>query len=757
MMIRHQAISQLCKGLFDFAFPAEWVKAALVLSFFSTMVVIGVFWYLNRFTKKPYFSIWTAGWMFFALWLMAAIQLEESPQAPFAVWVRQACIGICALCMSWGSFEMTGAWQRTRRELAGGILFLLLWSYYAAYHASAPWVTLPLFGLLATASIYTGSLYFRMRHRYSGAGMLATGFIAFGTLLFCRPFIESGPPLMLTINYLVTSVLGIFIALGMVVQVLEQGREQNETLVVEFKRGMAARRLLEQEVSVSEQKYQALFDSASDAIFLVDLETLNILEANAASAHFLGDNPSARTGRQNFADLCPSLRGMDGTLLQNKRVFDDVFGPSKEFLMTRPNGTAVVCEGSANLVQYNQRPVLQLNIREITERKRLEQQLHQSEKLSALGQLVAGVAHELNNPLAVIMGYSQILSKQTGDDPKLKGDVVKILRESERAAKIVRNLLTFARPHDPQMTTVNLNRLLANVLETHAAEFEVNGIALRQQLQPDLPSTVADPHQLEQVFTNILLNALQVLQDQQGPRVIEVTTELHERTLRVMFTDSGPGIAPEIINRIFDPFFTTKPPGKGTGLGLSISHSIIHEHRGKIWVQSEGGKGAKFFIELPMVARTAPEAEPSTLTPANSPAHSKRLAAYRLLLVDDEPGILEVLATVLGESGFTVDTAANGNQALEQISQHRYDLIVSDLCMPGVDGEALYKRLRESDPELAGRIVFLTGDTVSTKSRTFLEWTGNRWFSKPFSTAELEEVITNFVCGRTEVVGATQN
>ena len=744
-MTTHQPNPYLWADVFDITFPAEWVKAALVLSFFSTAVVIGVFSYLNRFTKKQYFSLWTAGWMFFALWLAAAIQLEESRYSQFLVLARRACIGICALCMFWGSFELTGSHRRSRRELAAGILFIIVWSYFAAYRVLDPlWVTIPVFSLLAWASLYTGSLYFRMRRRYSGAGMLATGFMLFGIQLLFRSFVENGSPFLLTISYVATSVLAIFIALGMVVQVLEQGREQNETLVEEFKRGMAKRRLLEQEVSVSEQKYQALFASASDAIFLVDLETLDILEANQSTSRFLGDNPTTQAGRRNFLDLCPSLRATDGSLLENKRRFDEIFGPSKELLMTCFDGSTVACEGTANLVQYNQRPVLQLNIREITERKRLEQQLRQSEKLSALGQLVAGVAHELNNPLAVIMGYSQILSKQNSQEPILKTDIVKILRESERAAKIVRNLLTFARPRDPEMTTVDLNRLIASLLESHEAEFEVSGIVLRSQLQPDLPSTVADPHQIEQVFTNLLLNATQALQNHNGPRVIEVCTELHERALRVTFTDSGPGIAPEIISKIFDPFFTTKPPGKGTGLGLSISYSIIHEHNGRIWVQSECGHGARFFVEIPLVTRTTEESL-TALPPVRQSERSRQAATYRLLLVDDEPGILEVVATVMKETGYSVDTANNGNEAWEHIGKHHYDLIVSDLCMPGVDGEALYKRIRESDPALAGRIIFVTGDTVSVKSRTFLEWTGNRWFSKPFNIGELETVVSNFL------------
>src|SRR6266478_3814293 len=215
-------------NMFSLSFPPEWVKAALVLSFFSTGVVIGVFAYLNRYTKKSYFSLWTSGWMFFAVWLAAAIQLEESPDSPFLVLVRRACIGACALCMYWGSFEMAGSLRRNRRELGFGMLFVIVWSYAAAYVVRDQlWITLPVSALFAGASLYTGALYFRMRRRYSGAGMLAAGFILFGIQFLFRPFVEHGSPFLLTVSYVATSVLAVFIAMGMVVQVLEQGREQN--------------------------------------------------------------------------------------------------------------------------------------------------------------------------------------------------------------------------------------------------------------------------------------------------------------------------------------------------------------------------------------------------------------------------------------------------------------------------------------------------------------------------------------------------
>ncbi len=743
----HQALE------FDLTLPPVWMKGALVLSFFGTSVVIAVFGYLNRYTKKPYLHLWTSSWAFFAAWQAASIFLVDEPDNELLLMLRRVCTGSAAMCMFWGGFEMTGS-RRSRRELAFAIILIIVWSYIATYRMDELlWATVPMAALLGSASAYTGSLYFKLRRRYSGASMLATGFFLFGLDLVSRPFVERGSPFLLTVCYLVATLSALFIAVAMVVQVLEQGREQNETLLEEFKRGMNKRRVLEQEVIVSETKYRALFDAATDAIFLVDLESLEILEANQAAAIFLGDNPTGCVGR-SFLELCPALHAPGGTLLEQKRIFDEVIGLSKEFPMRRFSGTIVPCEGTNNLVQYNRRPVLQINIREITERKQMEEQLRQSEKLSALGQLVAGVAHELNNPLAIIMGYAQLLTKQSATDAKVKSDVVKIMHESERAAKIVRNLLTFARPRDPQMITVDLNRLIAGILETHESEFEAAAIKVTAQLSPHLPSTVADPHQMEQVFTNLIVNAVHALQNHNGQRRILVTTAQHEQTLRLIVADNGPGIAPEILSKIFDPFFTTKPPGKGTGLGLSISHSIIHEHRGRIWVQSEVGKGARFIVELPLIVRTA--ATDPVEAPPVAAVRDPQAATRRLLLVDDEPGILEVLAIVLGEGGYLIDTANNGNEALDHLSQHRYDLIISDLCMPGVDGETLYRRVLDMDPELAGRMIFVTGDTVSSKSRTFLEWTGNRWFSKPFNIGEIEEVVHNFLTGDADLV-ATQD
>jgi PAS domain S-box-containing protein len=724
-------------------FDPGWARSALVLALFSTGVVVGVFAYLNRYTKKSYFSLWTIGWIFYALWLGVCIGQDESPGDPILILIRRACIGVSALCMAWGSFELTNKGRR-RSELLYGLALIAVWSYVAAYRVREQvWITVPVFALLAVASAYTGALHLQFRAHNRGAVLLGWGFVIWGIHLafFCvQPLLSE---YALVVGYFVSAALALFIAFGMIVYVLEETRTRNDDLLNEVNQGVATRRLLEQEVTVSEQKYRALFEAAGDAIFLVDLETLDVLLANEKAEFFLGlstaDGPQA-----SFLSLCPSLPYRHGNLLENKKMIEELIKPAGEFQIVRHTGSVVLCEGSVNMVQYNQRPVLQINLREITERKQLEQQLRQSEKLSAFGQLIAGVAHELNNPLAVIMGYAQILVKQDAGPARPHNELHKILHEAERAAKIVRNLLTFARPREPRMEPVDINRLLTTIIETHEGELESSSVQCHLCLAANVPRTMADPHQVEQVVTNLLNNAIQAMSEHNGPRTLTLASDVvSNRAIRITVADSGPGIRTEIISKIFDPFFTTKTPGKGTGLGLSICHSIVEEHGGRIWVESELGKGAKFFVELPIIATAGqPGAEEARLVMVPP---SPDAARFRILIVDDEPGIVEVLKAIMEGRGYRVETSSNGNEALERLQNETYDVIFSDLCMPGLDGEALHKCVKQLSPKLAERMIFITGDTVSRGSRTFLESSGNRWFGKPFNLVEVETVVANFL------------
>jgi PAS domain S-box-containing protein len=733
-------------GLF---FPPEWVKAALVLAFLCTWVLVGFFWYLNYYTKKAYFQYWTAAWALFSVYLAASIAREAFPEMPFLVMVRRMFIGYAAVFMFWGSYQLGGR-ARRKRELAAGIVAITLWNMLTVlWPSSHLWVTTPMFALLALSSYYTGRLHAaETDQKYRGSRLLAIGFYLWALHLFAFMVEDWMSPDQIAINYLISGCLSLYIAIAMIVQVLEQARDRSDALLDRFNQTRTRRRLLEQEAAVTEQKYRALFDSAQDAIFLVNLDTLEIMEANEAAVE-LTQRPADRLAGLPFPDLFPLVPMDQEKMLDRMKCLERMFKQTGECRLTRPDGSHVACEGDWNLLPVKQGTMLQVRVRDITERKHIEQQLRQSEKMSALGQLVAGVAHEVNNPLAVVMGNAQLLARN-GDLPeKTRGEILNILRESERAAKIVRNLLMFSRKSDPQLGPVNLNHLVRSVMDSRSQEAGEHLIELIVHLSDHLPRTMADASQLEQVLSNLLGNAIHALAGQPHEKRISIRTEHSATHVWITVADNGPGIPKEIMSRIFEPFFTTKKVGKGTGLGLTISYSIIEAHHGKMWVDSEPGQGAKFTIQLPLVPCKDEAASPdgtdcvrASLTAIGSNyGNGNGAGHHRLLVVDDEPGLLDIISEVLSNPTTSVDKASNGREAIRQIEANRYDMIVSDMRMPDMDGEQLYAALRERRDPLSCRMLFLTGDTVSPGTRAFLEKSGNRWLSKPFNVTDLERTV----------------
>jgi two-component system NtrC family sensor kinase len=696
----------------DFAFPVEWTTAVLILALMSIGMVLALFAYLNHRTKRPCFSLWIVSWTAYAVYLAAVIGLQESPEFSLLVMLRRCCIGVSAVYMFYGSFYLAGR-PRSLRELNCATGMLVVWSAVAAFEVRDRfWITMPVFALLSVAGIYTGVTYLLQRKTYHGGTILGIGFLLWGAHLFAFPFTEGSQPLT-TLEYFLTAVLTIMIVVGMIV---------------------------EREVTISEQSYRILFDSASDAIFLVDPIQYRILEANTSALRLTKRSVMDIVGRP-FFEVCPSVQSVKATAVQldGIKLFNAVFRPFNEVPIVKGDGTTVNCEGDATVVQWRQRPALQVNLMDVSERKKVGEQLRRAEKLSALGQLIAGVAHELNNPLAVVIGYSQILAETSGLDKEAIDNIHRIHHESERASRIVRDLLSFARPSEPQKKAVNINRLVASVLETQEANLQAAGIQLDQQLANDLSTTMADPSQIEQVLVNLVGNAIQVLSGRPSPSVLTVRTEEADNYIRMIVADNGPGIPREILGQIFDPFFTTKPLGKGTGLGLTISNTIIQEHRGRILVENQPAGGAKFTVELPVVqCAVAPSADrlPPEIKPLAA-VSTKRTA----LVVDDEPNVLALLKMIMTRNGYEVVTASNGQQALERIAARSYDVILSDMRMPGMDGRKFFETVKKQNPALAHRIVFVTGDTVSPDTQEFFEETGNRWLSKPFNNAQVVATV----------------
>jgi two-component system, NtrC family, sensor kinase len=363
-------------------------------------------------------------------------------------------------------------------------------------------------------------------------------------------------------------------------------------------------------------------------------------------------------------------------------------------------------------------------------------QLSHTEKLSAVGEFVAGVAHELNNPLTALIGYAELLQmSEVNDDDR--SSLQRISSSAERCHKIVQSLLSFARQHPPERKLAGVNALVDGVIEILIYELRTNNIKVEKELSAHLPRLLLDPHQIQQVFLNIVNNARQAIEAHRQRGLIRITTSAVEQRVRITFQDDGPGISEENLAKIFNPFFTTKPVGKGTGLGLSLSYGIIQEHGGSITAASKLGHGTTFIIELP-ITNQSENIPADSVPPPPPPAEGK---GRTVLVVDDEVDILDLVGKILVRQGYGVQTAVDGESALRHLAAGRFDLIISDWKMPGLSGQQLFQRLFETDPESAKRMVFMTGDILSEKTEKFLSEHGKTCLAKPFSVAEFNKVV----------------
>ncbi len=422
----------------------------------------------------------------------------------------------------------------------------------------------------------------------------------------------------------------------------------------------------------------------------------------------------ARHAQQHFASR-EELADFITALLPDGRVDDmPVTG-------LRPDGSRFPCLVSARMIDYRGEDVMVSSTVDISKEMALRQtlatqreQIFQAEKLSALGELLASVAHELNNPLSVVVGQAMMVRDYVTDVDTLRR-VKKISDSAERCARIVKSFLALAREQPTQLVPIDLAATVATAIESLRAGSQAVATTIDFHAEPGLPPVRGDASQIAQILANLVCNADQAIRwSGIGDRIrVELRHLAEAAVVELRVADNGPGIDPAIERRIFDPLFTTKPAGAGTGLGLALSRRLVLAHGGSIRLESPAAPGAVLVVQLPAATDVSVDAA--------EPGNDLHPARGRVLVVDDEADVAELIEEILVRDGF--------------------DVILTDLNMPGIGGRGFHERVLRAHPDLAPRIAFVTGDTMSPQARGLLDGLGNAFLEKPIAPAELRRLV----------------
>jgi PAS domain S-box-containing protein len=720
---------------YSFVFSDEHLKPALLISLLSVWALVGVFHYLNSYTRRRYFTIWTTAWLFYALCLTLMFLGQSAWGGTlWQRWLKEWCLCVSAVFLLWGSLRFLG--QRVKQQLiALSLGFLLVWSYVdckypGTAHSQIHWSVFLFIGL---ASLMTAGAFYRYRRirQFLGAALLSVGFFFWGIYLGAYPLFET--PALAASGFLISAVLQLLIAVSMIILVLEQVRFNHQ------RRDLFEREKLQSKVWFTEERYQRLFQQANEAIVIAARTDLRILELNRAAENLLGINVRQATS-QSLTCFC-QIKTHPVQAPQSGHQWFELICSQRPLHLVHKNGTLIPTDIIGAPVEFGGQSAYQFFFREITDRSRMEQQLRQAEKLSSMGQMISGVAHELNNPLAVIGGYVEVILASHVLPPRTRQALEKVALESNRAARLVRNFLAFARSQPAQRQMANINELITGVVELRKFDLSLAHVKIEAVLDRLLPATSAEPDQIQQILIILINNAMQAMAKAPEPHCIWVSTSLKESRIWITVEDNGPGVPAEIEARIFEPFFTTKEVGVGTGLGLSIAHGIMTEHGGHIHYKRSSLGGAAFVLELPIVTVVIPHLASAQSVAAPAAASEPPSArSEKILVVDDEKAIVEMLGEMLGLLGYAPALCYSAGEGLKRIGETKFDLVLSDLRMPEIDGPQFYRRALEIDARLERRFIFLTGDTVNEETKAFLQTVGRPFLAKPFRLAGIDEV-----------------
>lgn len=523
--------------------------------------------------------------------------------------------------------------------------------------------------------------------------------------------------------------------------VLKEYIQTSDSLAVE----VDERKKIEETLRKADDDWRNSFNSLEEIMLIMDKD-YKIENINSSGLAFLGKEKEAVIGEKCYqsihhkhqrCEFCPFQQTLKSKKVSSIERYDDL--REKHFFIK----AAPIFDEQGEVIKfvYLMSDITKRVKAELKERM-LQQELTMTSRLASIGEVAAGIAHEINNPLTGVIAFAEMLKQM--DVPENIIEAVEVINDGAvRVAGIVEKLLTFARQTRPDREYVDINAVIKNTIEMRAYEMRITNVKTTMELASDLPKTMANMGQLQQVFLNIIINAEQAMGKVPGGRNLRIKTEKATRSLiRVSFTDDGSGINEDDIDKIFDPFFTTKGSDGGTGLGLSVSYGIIKEHGGKIFVKSTAGKGTTFFIDLPIMAESKQSitSEPSSQEPS-------KVSVARIMVVDDEPHICRALDRLLTEKGHKVDTLSQAQTALQQLQVAKYDLILLDIRMPGMDGIEFYHHLKEIDPSLQQKVICITGDVISASNKAFLEQARIPCVTKPFGIEALMSLVKSVLGG----------
>jgi len=486
-----------------------------------------------------------------------------------------------------------------------------------------------------------------------------------------------------------------------------------------------------EELEKSKILWERTFDSIEDMVSIHNIDD-KIVRVNKAIAKKFNKTPSELEGKDCCSlfteeEPCPCYEVIKSKKSVQKEIRSEKLGGVFVISASPIFNDSGEVEGIIHIAS------------DITKRKTLEEQLIQSSKMAAVGTLVAGIAHELNNPLTIIMGYCYMLLNDPSLGNEFKERLKKVQEQSNRAKKIIYNLSVFGRSHKLEKRNVDLLELIEKTLELRNYDMERKDIEIIKNFEENLPFVYVDENQIQQVILNIINNAVDAILSFKDEGTIKINVTRDDDKIKLIFSDDGAGIDPRHINKIFDPFYTTKEVGKGTGLGLSISYGIIKEHRGDINVKSDPGKGTDFTITLPVSILTdIEEEEEVSELKETSPTGS-------ILVVDDEALIVDVIISSLKKHGYKVKGALDGKKAIEMIKKMDFDVVISDYRMPNLSGEKLYSTLVEIKPALLKKLIYITGEVVDETNLSFIRENELPVLHKPFDMNKLIEIVNDLI------------